>query len=136
MLPHAVSTFCRMQFQFWIGKFLIKTQRIAARFYLGYWNQPWFGLAGSENAFIFRTCVSQLSFNDIFVFYSILIFSNLMISQIMSFWSPGTWVQKIECLVSGEQSLLDVKLNRRAGISIMSSAELKMQFLKFSLKIM
>ncbi len=53
-LRHSVSTFCCMQFQFWIGKFLIKTQCIAVRFYLGYWNQPWFGQAGSENACIFR----------------------------------------------------------------------------------
>ncbi len=29
-------------------------QRIAVRFYLGYFNQPWFGPAGSENACVFR----------------------------------------------------------------------------------
>ncbi len=58
---HTVSTLCCMQFQFWIGKFLIKTQQIAARFYLGYWNQPWFGPAGSENACVFcmrKRCVA------------------------------------------------------------------------------
>ncbi len=53
LLQHAVSTFCRMRFQFWIGKLLIKKQHIAVHFYLGYWKQPWFGPAGSENAYIF-----------------------------------------------------------------------------------
>ena len=43
-----------MLFRFRIGKFLIKTCRIAVRFYLGYQKQPWFGPGGSENACIFR----------------------------------------------------------------------------------
>ncbi len=60
-LRHAVSTFCRMQFQFWIGKFLSKMQCNAAHFYLGYWNQPWFGPAGSENACIFHMCKWRLA---------------------------------------------------------------------------
>ena len=51
---HAVSTFRRMRFHFQIGKFLIKTCRIAVSFYLGYQKQPWFGPGGSENACIFR----------------------------------------------------------------------------------
>ncbi len=59
-LQHAISTFCHMRFQFLIRKFLIKMQRIAVHFYLGYWNQPWFGPAGSENACIFRRVATQL----------------------------------------------------------------------------
>jgi hypothetical protein len=45
-LRHAVSTFCRMWFQFWIGKFLKKTQSIAVRFYLGWtkWTLDWLRL--------------------------------------------------------------------------------------------
>ena len=43
-----------MRFRFRIGKFLIKTCRIAVRFYLGYQKQPWFGPGGSENACVFR----------------------------------------------------------------------------------
>jgi hypothetical protein len=60
-LQHAVSTFCRMRFQYWIWKFLIKLQCIAVRFYLGYWKQPWFGPAGSENACIYRMCKPRVT---------------------------------------------------------------------------
>ncbi len=60
-MQHAVSTFCRIWFQFWIGKFLIKTQCIAVRFYLGYWKQPWFGPAGFENACIFCMCKRRVA---------------------------------------------------------------------------
>ncbi len=60
-LQHAITTFCHMQFQFWIGKFLIKMQQIAVRFYLGYWKQPWFGPAGFENTCIFRMCKRRVA---------------------------------------------------------------------------
>ncbi len=68
LLQHAVSTFCCMQFQFWIGNFLIKLQCIAVHFYLGFWKQPWFGPAGSENACVFhmRKWHVATKFNDIF----------------------------------------------------------------------
>jgi hypothetical protein len=38
-LPHAIS--------------ILNRKLHLVRFYLGYWNQPWFGPAGSENACIF-----------------------------------------------------------------------------------
>ncbi len=47
---------------FWIGKFLIKMQRIVVYFYLGYWNQPWFGQAGSEKACIF--CMRKMAYHN------------------------------------------------------------------------
>ncbi len=67
-LWHAVSIFCRMRFQFWIGKFLIKLQCIVLHFDLGYWKEPWFGPAGSENACIFHMRKRHVAtkFNDIF----------------------------------------------------------------------
>ncbi len=63
----ATRRFNFLQFQFWKWKFLIKMQCIAVHFYLGYWNQPWFGLAGSENVSVFRMCkwLLQLSFKRV-----------------------------------------------------------------------
>ncbi len=61
-LQHAISTFSSMRFQFWIGKFLSKTQHITARRVFTLIIEINLGLAQlALETHVFSACVNSVS---------------------------------------------------------------------------